>query len=334
MRVVKTDMERNGLMRIAAVAEDISSYNFDLSINKHRNKNQIPELIPETLVEILDIPPLPTDTATQISIKIAACGNGDNWAGSVIYIANDNDKNFVPLTGISDSATMGIIITDLKHGTSVTFDQSNSVNVILFSGQLYSVTELSLLNGSNLALIGDELFQFQNAELIGDSRYRLSRLLRGRHGTERSIQLHESGTRFILITPALFAYNITSNMIGRKFYYKAVTSGQHLEEVAEREFVIQANFLKPLAPVHVNGKRDKQNNLTITWIRRARFDNDWLGFIDVPLDEKEEKYAVEIINKEEVVRIIETSSPSATYSEQQQILDFKEIPKQITIRVY
>ena len=39
----------------------------------------------------------------------------------------------------------------------------------------------------NLAAIGDELVQFGRAERIGPARWRLSRLLRGRRGTEWAV---------------------------------------------------------------------------------------------------------------------------------------------------
>lgn len=335
MRIVKTDIERNGLMRVAAVAEDSSSYDFDSSTNKTNSKTQIPELVTETIIEILDLPPLSDDiSSNQALIKIAVCGNGDNWNGAAIYVATSNEKEFVPLTVISDSATMGVTISDLKPGISVTFDESNAVDVILFSGELYNVTESSILNGANLALIGDELIQFQNAELIGDSKYRLSKLLRGRYGTESKIEHHESGTRFVLITPCLFSYNIPSNMIGRTISFKAVSYGQHLEEVAENEFTIQGNYRKPLSPVHIVGNRDYNGNLNIRWIRRARFDNDWRDFVDVPLDESSEKYQVEILNGNEVLRTLETSTTSVTYLITDQATDFNNIPEKITIRIY
>src|SRR3546814_11488239 len=41
--------------------------------------------------------------------------------------------------------------------------------------------------GANLALVGDELLQFGRAEQIDATRWRLSRLWRGRRGTEAAI---------------------------------------------------------------------------------------------------------------------------------------------------
>ena len=57
----------------------------------------------------------------------------------------------------------------------------------------------ALADGANLAVLGDELIQFGTAEPLGGRRFRLSRLLRGRLGTEWAAGLHEAGETFALI---------------------------------------------------------------------------------------------------------------------------------------
>ncbi len=232
---------------------------------------------------------------------------------------------------------MGIAITALGVGKFSTWDEMNAIEVVLLSGELVSCSEIAVLNGANnAAILGNELIQFQKAELIGEQTYRLSRLLRGRQGTESFINTHQEGDRFILLSPALYSLNIPTDMIGKKVHYKAVTIGATIEEAEEQEFVIQANALKPFAPIHITGQRDKQGNLAISWIRRARYDNDWRDNVDVPLDEAQEKYLVEILDldSDKIIRTLETSAPTVIYSAEQQGLDFKSIPKTITVRIY
>ncbi|MCT4635629.1 MAG: hypothetical protein N4A31_05255 [Rickettsiales bacterium] len=211
----------------------------------------------------------------------------------------------------------------------------NSVEVVLIYGQLSSCSELAVLNGANAVMIGDELIQFQYADLIGEQTYRLSKLLRGRQGTEKFIHNHQEGERFVLLSPSIHTLPMSTNMIGRKCHYKAVTAGNSIENTEEQEFTYQANSLRPFAPVHVIGKRDKNNNLRLSWIRRARYDNDWRDNVDVPLDESQEKYQVEVLDySNKVIRIIETFNLLVTYSAKQQVADFKEIQKAITVRIY
>jgi hypothetical protein len=59
MRVVKTDMEANGMMKLSAVAEDISSYDFYTPPSETSSNIQPPVLVPRTLLQFIDAPPLP-----------------------------------------------------------------------------------------------------------------------------------------------------------------------------------------------------------------------------------------------------------------------------------
>ena len=111
----------------------------------------------------------------------------------------------------------------------------HEVEVILTSGSLASASELGVFNGANAALIGNELVQFQNAQLIGEKAYKLSRLLRGRQGTEWAME-HVSGEPFVLITPALYTTTIANNSIGRELYYKVVSVGNSLGNTDEVSF--------------------------------------------------------------------------------------------------
>jgi hypothetical protein len=340
MRIVKTDMERNGLLKVVAVAEDVSSYDFNSTAGRMKNNIEPEDVIANTWLELLDLPPLPVDQGNQAYLRIAVAGDTNNWNGATIYSSIDGGEkggnSFAPLTGIDTSSVMGATITNLEPGIFATWDESNKLEVVIISGQLISVSELSVLNGANTALVGDELIQFQYAELIGEQTYRLSRFLRGRQGTEVFINHHQPGERFVLLSPALHTTSMSTNMIGRMAHYKAVTVGSSIENTEEQEFTYKANCLKPFAPVHVIGARDNNCNLIITWIRRSRHDNDWRDNVDVPLGEESEKYQIEILDSDadKVIRTLETSTPTIIYTAQQQITDFKIIPKAITIRIY
>src|SRR3546814_5498800 len=63
---------------------------------------------------------------------------------------------------------------------------------------LESVSEAMLLAGANRAMIGNELVQFGGAEQLGPALWRLTRLLRGRAGTEVAAA-HGTGTPFVLL---------------------------------------------------------------------------------------------------------------------------------------
>ncbi len=301
MRVQKTDMEANGVMKISAIAEDISSYDFYTQPGETSSNLTPPVLVPDTLTQFVDAPPLPTDTVqNQGLLGIGVAADGANWNGVAIYRSDDGGESggntFNVLAGLDGAATFGIIKTNLGAGSFETWDLINEVEVILTSGSLASVSELAVLNGANAALIGLELVQFENAVLIGGSTYKLTKLLRGRQGTEWAISTHVVGDRFVLITPALYTTAIANNLIGRELFYKTVSVGNSLENTSETSFTYVGNNLKPFAPVHVAGSRDGSGNLTINWIRRSRVDGEWCDGVGIPLGEELEAYEVDILN--------------------------------------
>lgn len=206
--------------------------------------------------------------------------------------------------------------------------------MILTSGSLASVSELAVLNGANAALIGSEMVQFENAQLIGESTYKLTKLLRGRQGTEWAIDSHVVGDRFVLITPALYTTAIANNLIGRELFYKTVSVGNSLGNTSETSFTYLGNNLKPFAPVHVTGSRDGSSNLTINWIRRSRVDGEWRDGVGIPLGEESELYEVDILNGGNVVRTITATSPTASYSAADQTTDFGSTQSSVLVKIY
>ncbi|WP_341758565.1 hypothetical protein [Candidatus Tisiphia endosymbiont of Ditula angustiorana] len=204
-------------------------------------------------------------------------------------------------------------------------------------GSLSSVSELALLNGANAALIGDELVQFQNAELIGDHKYKLTKLLRGRQGTEWAINKHQIADKFVLLNSAVMAVNLNHHLIGQKLLYKPVSVGSSFGETNTIESRFMARNLKPLAPVHTKSEKDKQGNIIISWIRRSRIDSEWRDYVDVPLGEEFEKYQVDIKSGNNVIRTLEASSPNVIYSKQAQTADFadaSELPINLNASIY
>jgi hypothetical protein len=238
------------------------------------------------------------------------------------------------LAGLDGAATFGAIITDLATGVSVTWDEFSEVEVLLSSGSLASVSELAVFNGANAALIGEELVQFQNAVLIGENTYRLSRLLRGRQGTEWAMGLHDPGDRFVLLSPALYTTAIANNLIGRELYYKTVSVGNSLGNTDELAFTYTGKNLKPFAPVHVTGVRDGSANLTISWVRRSRVDAEWRDGVDIPLGEESERYEVEIYSGLTLKRTLTATSPTVAYSAANQVTDFGSAQSSVSVKVY
>jgi hypothetical protein len=83
-------------------------------------------------------------------------------------------------------------------------DTANSIDVQLIDQNqwLTSCDDDALDAGANLAFVGGELVQFGDATALGGGRFRLTRLLRGRAGTEAAVSSHAIDEIFCLIEMA------------------------------------------------------------------------------------------------------------------------------------
>jgi hypothetical protein len=118
--------------------------------------------------------------------------------------------------------------------------------------------------------------------------------------------------------------------------YKAVSVGKTLAETQAISFTHNAVNLKPFAPVHLKAARDENGNITISWIRRSRTGNSWRDYSDIQVGEEQEQYQVEIKNSNQIIRILETTTPTATYTLEQQQADFGQTkkPPNLTATIY
>jgi len=198
VRVETTKLVAPGVVKITAVAEDASVYDFYNSPGVITAQTSSVEDPGATVLYILDLPVMPADsTATQGYLRYAACGLESAWNGAVIFRSDDAGSNYNQLVSIPSAAVIGTGITVLGAGVTDIFDYENTVTVSLYgSGTLESISQLAVLNGGNLAKLGNEILQFQSATLISEGKYLLSGLLRGRLGTEAAVSAHVAGEDF------------------------------------------------------------------------------------------------------------------------------------------
>jgi hypothetical protein len=231
---------------------------------------------------------------------------------------------------------MGFATTALPSGPTTIHDDVNTVTVQLTYGELASVTRALSLNGPNAALLGDEILTFDTATPLGGTDWQLSGLLRGRKGTEWAVGTHVIGEGFVLLDAGTIG-RVTDPMPYRNvaLHYKAVSAGLAIASATDTPFTDTAASLKPYSPVAIAGARDRSNNLTITWVRRARLYAEWTDGVDVPLDEPTEAYELDVLDGGDVVRTITgLSSPTASYSAADQTTDFGAPQSSVAVSVY
>ncbi len=335
LRITRMQLGRPGMLRITGVAEDVVTYDFYSTPGEAPVIAVTPEPVAETRARLLDLPALASDAADQAMLRFAAAGLADNWRGATIYRSDDGGQDYARLVSFTQACVMGTAVTALADGPTQVFDRVATCDVVLLGqGELFSASELAVLNGANLAVIGDELIQFSDALALGANKYRLSGLLRGRLGSEWATPGHSAGEGFVLLDARLQKDVMPDGLIGLGRDYKAVSTGLTPGVTPAQPFTYHGRALKPYAPVHVRGTRDTEGNLTIRWVRRTRVGGEWRDYTDAALSEAREAYEVAIQNGADVVRTLSSYSPEAVYGAAQQAADFGSVQQAVSITVY
>ena len=293
----------------------------------------IPPLVPAT-VEIMDISTLPGDDLNKAYLRFAISGGNENWNGAEIFYSA-TESNYLSLGTVESPVMMGNCINALTDANPFIWDEANELEVYILSGELSSTTGTDVLNGSNIALIGNEIVQFREAEFLGENHYKLKGLLRGRLGTENELADHDEGERFVLLNNLILRAEMPKALIGSAINFKVVSFGQNINDVDAITITYKAQNLIPYAPVHFDAVQEVSGDISFSWVRRSREFSAWRDYIDMPIGENVEKYNLSILDlSDQIVRATETTSSGFTYTTGMQTTDFGAPQSTLKAMVY
>jgi hypothetical protein len=146
-------------------------------------------------------------------------------------------------------------------------------------------------------VLGEELIQFGIAEPLGGRRFRLSRLLRGRRGTEWAPALHAAGEPFALIEAESLA---TSRRRSGRDRRRGAPAGHRPRRRGGRRggAAVDGEAMRPPSPVHLRAERRTNGDLALSWVRRSRNGWVWLSGSDTPLGEESESYRLTLAGED------------------------------------
>lgn len=263
---------RPGLLRCKGQLNSVSVLDEWVALpGEGPDQTQPPVYIVPTTAVFLHLPALgPQDVASRYHVVYEATASG--WYGVQLWKAQDTVDylriDTSTLRGITGTATL------LAAATPLLLDDTSTVDVTLTHGSLLSVTDSQLLNGANLCVIGDELLHFGRAELLSTATYRLSRLLRGRRGTEHTVGTHTAGERFVLLDTAVHLLPLPLAERHVPQHYKPVSTGQTLADVDAVTHAPDAKNLLPWSPSYPEAARSG-DDWQLSWYHRARFNSLW-----------------------------------------------------------
>ncbi|WP_108661170.1 baseplate multidomain protein megatron [Acuticoccus kandeliae] len=244
---------------------------------------------------------------------------------------------------VDRSTAMGELISSVAPGPTSRWHYGGRLDVRLYNAVAVSEPVIDVLSGANALAVRSstglwEVVQYQKAELIGERTYRLSTLLRGQLGTnDPNAAGLTVGTPVVLLNGTLAPLPTPASEVGLSRTYRVgpLAEGIGGRNVTTFEFTPSGRGLCPYSPVHGRARRMGSGALTVTWIRRTRVGGDpWADGTDVPLSESEERYRIQILNGATVMRNVEVTSPTYTYSLANQTADFGSPPDTLSFRVY
>lgn len=332
LRLTQVDFGANNIVSCQAAFEDAIAY----SSNKTGAAANLPAapIVLATPISafIMDLPML-RDADDGMGLYYAF--GIKNTGSASLYRSSDAVTWDVVGTG-SEFPAYGWASNELGEPLSPwSWDEDNILQVVLANGELDSKTALEVLNWANTALLGDEIIQWKNATLVAENTYELSGLLRGRRGTEWAVGEHSVGERFVVLEKgALYRMPMGQSQLNQTAYYKALPLGGDWDDARQLSQNYKAASLRCFAPVQIKGARDESDNLSLLWIRRPRWNGEWMDEIDVPLFEAQELYQIDILNGDEVVRTLESNAPNISYSAEDQTTDFGNAQSSVSVAIY
>ena len=294
---------------------------------------------------LLDIPRI-IDTQDGMGIPFGMWGYASGWRAGVLMRSDDIGATWNTVAASNQIARVfGMTGTALPDASSYSVDRTTflTVQALVSSSELFSITETELYAHGNLAAIGAdgrwEIIAFQTATDLGSDQYKISNLLRGLYGTEGNTGNHTASDLLVMLDTDRLAYcGMPSSSIGVSRLFRAVTENHSIDSAADIAQTYLANNFKPLAPVDLrSSSTPSSGDWLLAWQRRTRTPVEVFSGSSVPLAESSEAYEVDVrsVDWSTVKRTLTgLSSPAAQITLAQQITDFGEEQTAINLDIY
>ncbi|MBE1284717.1 MAG: host specificity protein [Rhodobacteraceae bacterium] len=273
---------------------------------------------------------LPLITGDEVEHAPHLAVTATPWPGTVAVYRSGTDDNYALSEIIAARSVIGVTESPLDRAQTGVWDDGPALQVKLFNGTLESRDKAAILNGANLAFIGDgstdrwELIQFTTAELIAPDTYLLTGRLRGQAGSDGLMpDTWPQGSSFVFFDKTVTQLELSSaqRRIAQHYRVGPARRGYDDPSYIHEVHAFDGNGLRPYAPAHLRAAPQPNGDLAFNWIRRTRIDGDGWENVEVPLGEESELYRVRVMNGESVLREITTSSPDWIYSSAAQTAD-------------
>lgn len=332
---IASDQNASAVLRkLSLVGDDSGAYISFAVASVPQRVPQVLTFVPATDCFLLDLPCLAdadSDPGFYVAGRRAPSG-GAGWKGFALFKSIDGGTTFTSAVSITTEATAGTIEAAVPVSEPYTWDDVTEIIVNVASSAITfeSRTDEAVLAGANAAAMGSdrawEIVQFGQATQLSATRWKLTRLLRGRRGTEHVMGSSQAGDDFVMIsTGDLGRVILQTTEIGASRIYKAVSLGTPFASGLDQTFSGHAQALVPFSPVDLRAAALTDGDILITWIRRSRLGRTLMSGVDIPLGEASLAFQVDILEEGSpfaVKRTLAVTATQALYTAAQQVADF------------
>lgn len=247
-------------------------------------------------VALFDVPDVLEQGFATPTVMLAASAPSAGWKRYGVEVTAGEQT--LQVQTARGKTVLGHATTALDPGDPYLINTAGAVDVELIDHDqwLMSCDDEALIGGSNLAILGSEVVQFGSVEVLGDGRFRLSRLLRGRGGTEWAMGTHIIGELFSLLErDSLSAISLPSWAVGASVSASATSLAG---TSSSAPITLSGECVRPLSPINLSAAVNAAGDLALTWTRRSRKGFAWIDGIDAPVGESSEQYQVTVIGPE------------------------------------
>jgi hypothetical protein len=140
-----------------------------------------------------------------------------NWGGANVWVSLD-DVTYSQVVTITQPLRQGFLTASLPAAGGWDVTDTLAINLAESGGVLSGTSAASAQQGATRSLVDSELLAYESAALTGTNAYSLTGLQRGTYGT--SVAAHASGAPFARLDSAIAVYDLPTNYVGVKIYFK------------------------------------------------------------------------------------------------------------------
>lgn len=319
-------VEQAGALAIEAVRVETAVYEPSDEAEERVTPRAFAPPVPVTSV-FLDLPLM---TGAEVPHVPHLAVTATPWPGSVAVFSSDQDAGYRLNSQIAARAIIGQSLSALDGARHGIWDRGAALRVQVSGGALSSVSTDQVLNGANLAAIGDgnptnwELFQFRDAVLVAPDTYDLTLRLRGQQGTDAlSPSSWPAGSVVVFMNGAPKQISLQQAERDLARHYRIGPAKRPYDDPSYTHVTeaFSGIGLRPLSVCHLRARRVAVGDYQIDWVRRTRIDGDSWSGVEVPLGELREIYLLRVLQGSILKREVTVGTPGWTYSQSQKIAD-------------